>query len=64
MNYMHFIQKNTKKCCCEIYLHFITCSLNIILKMMNYYDEKNIIPFNECTRIKSISYEVINPHDR
>ena len=61
---MDFIEKNTKKCCCECYLHFINFSLNIVLKMINYYDEKNIIPFDESTCIKSISYEVIKPHDR
>jgi len=52
---MYFI----KKCCCECYLHFITCSLNIVLNMMNFYDETNMIPFDERTKIKTISFEVI-----
>ena len=55
---MDFI-KIIKKKSCECYLHFITCSLNIILHMMNFYDETNIIPFNERTKIKTISFEVI-----
>lgn len=53
-----------KKICCECYLYCITCSLNILLKMMNYYDETNSIPFDERTRVKTISFEVIKPHDR
>jgi hypothetical protein len=61
---MDFLEKRIKKNCCECYLYCITCSLNIILKMMDFYDEKNITPFNERTRIKNISYEIIHPHDR
>jgi hypothetical protein len=53
-------QKEIKHCCCQCYLHFITFSLNSVLQMINFYDETNCIPFNEKTRIKHISYEVIN----
>jgi hypothetical protein len=56
---IHFFKKKIKNYCCECYLHCITCSLNFILKMMNYYDETNMIPFDERTRIKFISFEVI-----
>lgn len=61
---MDFVEKRMKKKCCDCYLYCITCSLNIILKMINFYDEKNGIPFDERTRIKSISYEIIPPEDR
>ena len=60
----HCIQKEIKNCCCECYLHCITFSLNTLLKMIRFYDEKNGIPFDERTKIKQISFEVIQDHEK
>ena len=59
----HFIRKEIKHCCCECYLHFITFSLNCVLKMMNFYDDTNIISFDEKTKVKFISFEVIKDRE-
>ena len=56
----HFLRKDIKNYCSQCYLHFITFSLNIVLQMIEFYDEFNVIPFDERTKIKKIYFEVID----
>jgi len=40
------------------YLRVIVFLSNIIINMINYYDEKNVLTFDERTQTKMISIEV------
>lgn len=54
MNYSKLIKKMFFKC----YLHVTVFLSNIVLNMINYYDEKNVITFDERTKTIVISIQI------
>ena len=45
------------------YLRVIVFLSNIIINMINYYDEKNVLTFDERTQTRMISIEVKKEED-
>jgi hypothetical protein len=45
------------------YLHVVVFLSNIIINMINYYDEKNVLTFDERTQTRMISIEVKEEKD-